>query len=605
MRHLGSLRVYEPVIRELAARGHELHLALGRAEALGWTTALDNLLADCPTVTYSWGAASPAVFWAEAAKTIRVWADYLRYLAPAYDPFPKLKERAAEKVPSRLLAMANRRAFQQPANRQRLTAVLRALERALPGVPEIERELREHRPDLVLITPLVYLGSSQFEVLRTALGMGLRTVFCVGSWDHLSSKALIRDMPQRVLVWNDTQKDEAVRLHGVPEDRIVVTGAQCYDDWFSRVPSLTREAFCRRVGLPPDRPFILYVCSALFWGSPVEAGFVQRWLHALRASAHPELRDAAVLIRPHPARLEEWKSVDLSGFRDVSLYGSNPVDPASKDDYFQSLHYSSAVVGLNTSAFLEGAIVGRPIHTILLPEFHENQEGVLHFQYLFTVGGGALRAGRSFAEHHEQLAASMRQTAAAAAGGEQNGRFTPPGQDFVRAFVRPHGLDRAATPIFCDTIDDLLRLPAPAPEPTPVRFLLLRAAMSPVFRLLRVLYGADVMRDDWSRKERVRAQQKQERLREREDRRRVEEEQRRDQQRARAATTAAREAAKRAVLEERARQEAQKAESKRARSRAKAARTRARRRAAMRARVKHGVLRLLHGWRSGDEGRAG
>src|SRR5687767_12446183 len=606
MRHLGSLRVYEPVIRELAARGHELHLALGRAEALGWTTALDNLLADCPTVTYSWGAASPAVFWAEAAKTIRVWADYLRYLAPAYDPFPKLKERAAEKVPSRLLAMANRRAFQQPANRQRLTAVLRALERALPGVPEIERELREHRPDLVLITPLVYLGSSQFEVLRTALGMGLRTVFCVGSWDHLSSKALIRDMPQRVLVWNDTQKDEAVRLHGVPEDRIVVTGAQCYDDWFSRVPSLTREAFCRRVGLPPDRPFILYVCSALFWGSPVEAGFVQRWLHALRASAHPELRDAAVLIRPHPARLEEWKSVDLSGFRDVALYGSNPVDPASKDDYFQSLHYSSAVVGLNTSAFLEGAIVGRPIHTILLPEFHDNQEGVLHFQYLFTVGGGALRAGRSFAEHHEQLAASLRLAAPVEPSDiDRRDAVAPPGQGFVRAFVRPHGLDLAATPIFCDTVDEVLRMPAPAPQPTPLRFLLLRGAMSPAIRLLRAVYGADLMRDDWSRKERQRARQKEERLREREQRRRLEEDRRREQQRERAAKAAAREAAQRAVLQERGRQEALKAESKRARSRAKAARTRTRRRAAMRARVKHGLLRLLHGWRSGDQGHVG
>src|SRR5688572_18230044 len=512
MRHLGSLRVYEPVIRELAARGHELHLALGRAEALGWTTALDNLLADCPTVTYSWGAASPAVFWAEAAKTIRVWADYLRYLAPAYDPFPKLKERAAEKVPSRLLAMANRRAFQQPANRQRLTAVLRALERALPGVPEIERELREHRPDLVLITPLVYLGSSQFEVLRTALGMGLRTVFCVGSWDHLSSKALIRDMPQRVLVWNDTQKDEAVRLHGVPEDRIVVTGAQCYDDWFSRVPSLPREAFCRRVGLPPDRPFILYVCSALFWGSPVEAGFVQRWLHALRASAHPELRDAAVLIRPHPARLEEWKSVDLSGFRDVSLYGSNPVDPASKDDYFQSLHYSSAIVGLNTSAFIEGAIVGRPIHTILLPEFHENQEGVLHFHYLFDVGGGVLQAARSFDEHHEQLAASVR--------GRDDLR-----SHFVRAFLRPHGLDQPATPMFCEAVEAVRRMPAPQPEATPVRFVLLRWAMAPTFRLLRAIYGAELIRDDWSRKARERRHLKETRLRERAERRRQKAEQ--------------------------------------------------------------------------------
>src|SRR5688572_18353478 len=606
MRHLGSLRVYEPVIRELAARGHELHLALGRAEALGWTTALDNLVADCPTVTYSWGSASPAAFWAEVAKTLRLWADYLRYLEPAYDSYPKLKQRAAEKVPPRLLAIANRPAFQKLANRRRLTSVLRVLERALPGVPQIEQELRDARPDLVLITPLVYLGSSQFEVLRAALALGMRTVFCVGSWDHLSSKALIRDLPQRVLVWNDTQRDEAVRLHGVPADRVVVTGAQCYDDWFTRVPSRTRADFCRRVGLPADRPFILYVCSALFWGSPVEAEFVVRWLRELRASEQPELRDAPVLIRPHPARLEEWKSVDLSGLRDVTLYGSNPVDPASKDDYFQSLHYSSAVVGLNTSAFIEGAIVGRPIHTILLPEFHDNQEGVLHFQYLFTVGGGALRAGRSFAEHHEQLAASLRLAGPVGPqAAERREAAATPGQGFVRAFVRPHGLDRAATPIFCDTVDDVLRMPAPAPQPTPVRFLLLRAAMSPVFRLLRVLYGADVMRDDWSRKERVRAQQKQERLREREDRRRVEEEQRRDQQRARAATAAAREAAKRAVLEERARQEAQKAESKRARSRAKAAHTRARRRAAMRARVKHGVLRLLHGWRSGDEGRAG
>ena len=606
MRHLGSLRVYEPVIRELAARGHELHLALGRAEALGWTTALDNLVADCPTVTYSWGSASPAAFWAEVAKTLRLWADYLRYLEPAYVPYPKLKQRAAEKVPPRLLAIANRPAFQKPANRRRLTRLLRVLERALPGVPQIEQELRDARPDLVLITPLVYLGSSQFEVLRAALAMGKRTVFCVGSWDHLSSKALIRDMPQRVLVWNETQRDEAVQLHGVPADRIVVTGAQCYDDWFTRVPSRTRAEFCRRVGLPADRPYILYVCSALFWGSPVEAEFVVRWLHELHASRQPELRDVPVLIRPHPARLDEWKSVDLTGLRDVSLYGSNPVDPASKYDYFQSLHYSGAVVGLNTSAFIEGAIVGRPIHTILLPEFHDNQEGVLHFQYLFTVGGGALRAGRSFEEHHEQLAASLRTTGfAAAASAGQPDTVSPPGQGFVRAFVRPHGLDRAATPIFCDTVDEVLRMPAPAAEPTPLRFLLLRGAMSPAFRLLRAVYGADLMRDDWSRKERQRALQKQERLREREQRRRLEEEQRREQQRARAAKAAARAATQRAILEERGRQEALKAESKRARSRAKAARTRTRRRAAMRARVKHGFLRLLHGWRSGDQGHVG
>ena len=92
-------------------------------------------------------------------------------------------------------------------------------------------------------------------------------------------------MPHRVIVWNETQKQEAVQLHGVPADRVIVTGAQCYDQWFGRQPVRTREEFCRRVGLPADRPFILYVCSALFWGSPVEAAFVRRGYRAC-ARAH-------------------------------------------------------------------------------------------------------------------------------------------------------------------------------------------------------------------------------------------------------------------------------------------------------------------------------
>ena len=71
--------------------------------------------------------------------------------------------------------------------------------------------------------------------------------------------------------------------------------------------------------------------------------------------------------------------------------------PPSKEDYFESLHYSAAVVGLNTSAFLEAAIVDRPVHTILAPEFSDNQQGTLHFHYLLNVGGGVLRTSTSFA----------------------------------------------------------------------------------------------------------------------------------------------------------------------------------------------------------------
>ena len=581
MWHLGSFRMYEPVIRDLAGRGHEIHVALGRAEGLGWGKALDTLVADCPGVSWSWLSPPTAAFWAEIAKTIRLWADYLRYFHPDYDETPKLKARAEERLPPRLVRISNRPAFRDERRRGRLLRLLRMLERALPPVREVDAELRARRPDLVAITPLIYLGSSQFEVLRAALAQGIRTVFAVGSWDHLSSKALIRDMPQRVFVWNETQRQEAVRLHGVPPDHVVVTGAQCYDQWFGRQPVRPRAEFCRRVGLKDDRPYLLYVCSALFWGSPVEAGFVRRWVQSLRESAHPELREVGVLIRPHPARMDEWAAIDLTPFEHVTLYGSNPVDDASKDDYFESLFYSSAIVGLNTSAFLEGAVVGRPVHTVLLPEFQENQEGVLHFHYLLTVGGGVLQTGRTFEAHHDRLLESLRHPAAA------------PGAGFVREFIRPAGLDVAATPVFGDAIEALLRAPAPAPVRTPAGYTLLRWAMYPVFRLLRWRYGADLIRDDWSRKEREHQERKAARDRAREARRREAEAAKAGQLRRREEARAAHEAAARAQDAERERAVAAKASLKQAKARDKEARARQRRRAEMRAGLRRRAARLL------------
>jgi hypothetical protein len=345
------------------------------------------------------------------------------------------------------------------------------------------------------------------------------------------------------------------------------------------------------VGLPANRPFILYVCSALFWGSPVEATFVRTWVQRLRESAQPELRSAAVLIRPHPARMPEWENIDLSSIPDVALYGSNPVDETSKDDYFESLFYSSAVVGLNTSAFLEGAIVGRPVHTILLPEFHENQEGVLHFHYLLSVGGGVLRAGRTFDEHHTQLAESL-----------QHSTSEPgPAAPFVREFIRPHGLERPATPVFCDAIEDLLRMPAPAPERTPWTFLLLRWVMAPAFRGLRLIYGSDIFRDDWSRKEQAQQTRRKARAHARRERQRAAQAEKQERARRRVEKLAAREAAARTAATARTRAESEKAQRKRAKERDKAAHARRRARVAMRTRIKQGASRWLDRWRPGRQ----
>ncbi|HEX5633708.1 MAG TPA: hypothetical protein VFX50_10775, partial [Gemmatimonadales bacterium] len=361
-RHYSYLRLFESAVAELAARGHELVLAADREESMGGRQMVERIAAAHPNVRLTEAPGRHAGAWSELARQIRLGLDYLRFLDPRYKDTPHLRQRARDRAPQLVVRLA-----ESSVGPARLSALLRWLERGLPGANQSEQFIRAERPDVVLITPLVDIGSPQLDHFAAARRLGVRTVLPVGSWDHLSSKALLRTYPDRVTVWNESQGAEAIDLHGVPPDRVVVTGAQCYDQWFDRVPSEPYASFCEKVGLRPDKPFVLYVVSSLFKGTVSEPDFTEAWIRAVRGSGDPRLKDIGILVRPHPARLEEWRGVDLTGYRNVAFWGAHPVDAEAKADYFDSLYYSSAVVGINTSAFIEAAVVGKPVLTVLLP----------------------------------------------------------------------------------------------------------------------------------------------------------------------------------------------------------------------------------------------
>ena len=310
---------------------------------------------------------------------------------------------------------------------------------------------------------------------KAARARGVRSGLCVHSWDNLSNKGLIRMPPDRVYVWNEVQKQEAVEMHGLQPERVVVTGAPAYDLWFARTPSTTREAFCAKVGLPADRPFIVYLCSSGFI-APHEAEFIHRWVQALREArdgATECVRNASILVRPHPQNLQAWHKFDLAQFENVAIWpagGSNPIDEDSRNDFHDSLYHSVLAVGVNTSAQIEAGIVGRPVFTIETDEHADTQAGTLHFQYLLEAGGGLVHTARSFEEHIAQLAQAF------VTRPEETAKL----QSFIEAFVRPHGLDVPATPLLVEGIEELGRLPRPAPRRTPVWLLPLRWLLIPV-----------------------------------------------------------------------------------------------------------------------------
>jgi hypothetical protein len=110
---------------------------------------------------------------------------------------------------------------------------------------------------------------------------------------------------------------------------------------------------------------------------------------------------------------------------------------------YDSLYHSAAVVGLNTSAMIEAAIVERPVYTITLPEYAGCQAGTVHFGYVLAERGGTVSVSSTFQEHLQQLSQAPHAT------GETRERA----RRFLASFVRPHGLDTPASRIMVDEIE--------------------------------------------------------------------------------------------------------------------------------------------------------
>jgi hypothetical protein len=455
MAYPGYLRLYGTTVIGLASRGHEVLLAYDKTK-----TGHDEqpVPEGAPASVRAIGLLPQhGGRWHDAAIDLGCTIDYIRFLSRR-DGTPYLRMRMEKYLPARFSGL-RRIGSWPPWLVRTLAAASRAAERMIPVDAALVEYLRGLDPDVIVVTPLVARGPSgvqQTQVVKAARRAGIPVALAVGSWDHLSSKGLIRVAPDLVILWNETQKDEATRMHGVPADRVLVTGAQAFDSWFGRAPSLSRDAFLSRVQLPTGRPMLLYVGSSRGIAKPsLEVAFVRRWVTAIRAAADPAVRSASVLVRPHYSNMEAWSEVDFSDLPDVAIWPrqrpSLPMTQTDAADYFHSMHYSAAVVGINTSAMIESSIVGRAVFTVQVPEFASTQEGTTHFHYLLFDRDGCVESAPSFDAHVKQLGRALADPQYAR---DARSRF-------VARFVRPNGIDTPAVDYVVSAIERLTRLRSP------------------------------------------------------------------------------------------------------------------------------------------------
>jgi hypothetical protein len=234
--------------------------------------------------------------WLALRTRIRLAIDFLRYLEPEFRDAGPLRARARARAPFLLRLLE--RVLVRPGARTQLASFLRSLDARIPISAERRDALAARRADVVLVSPLVGLGSAQSDWVRLAAELGIPSVLPVASWDNLTNKGVLKEIPRQTLVWNEAQAREATELQGVPADRVVVTGAHSFDHWFGWRPSTAPDEFTAQVGLPAG-PFLLFACSSRFIAED-ETHFVREWVERLRSSEDERLRELGVLVRPHP-----------------------------------------------------------------------------------------------------------------------------------------------------------------------------------------------------------------------------------------------------------------------------------------------------------------
>jgi FkbM family methyltransferase len=175
----------------------------------------------------------------------------------------------------------------------------------------------------------------------------------------------------------------------------------------------------------------------------------------MRASTSEVLSTANILVRPHsgvkldpaegPVEKIRWRGVAKKAW--VTRPSAEPrvamVRANNPEGLHDALFHAAAVVGLNTHAALEAAIVGRPLFTLSATEEGvEGEQPTLPGRYVLAENGGCVTLANDFEEHRAQLAAAL---SSPDRGAEL--------RKFARAFVRPAGWSRPAAHVLVDALE--------------------------------------------------------------------------------------------------------------------------------------------------------
>lgn len=248
--------------------------------------------------------------------------------------------------------------------------VIRFLDKFVPPEERVAALLDKYKPDIVFIPDIIFGPDRIFA--RAAKRKGIYIIGTPRSWDNLTSKGFAIIKPHKLLVLTSRMVPEAIKYVGMKNKDVIVTGPPQFDMYF-KPPKITKEEFCKKLGIPPSRRLIL--CAPFFdpyTDSAVK--IINTLTDAVKIGKLPE--DIHILVRYRPGTppikeglLNPSDHLTVTNPCSFSFEVHNLITPTQDFEWtredvellIDSLRFSEVVINVVSTLSVDAMVFDKPV----------------------------------------------------------------------------------------------------------------------------------------------------------------------------------------------------------------------------------------------------
>lgn len=258
----------------------------------------------------------------------------------------------------------------------------------------------EYKPSLLVTTGTVDFNEER-PLMKRARENKVPIVSRILSWDNLTKARRPPVKADKLIVWNNNMKKEAIEYWNFSGEDVYVTGSPQFDYYYDKSKFCSKKEFFKEMGLDLDKKLITYIVS----GAVVLPNQMDAIEMLIDAISNNEISyPAQLLIRKHQGtevnqfkELEKYENVVVD---DAGCHSKSFVDrwnPKVEDmkHFAETLLHSDVVVGAPSTVAIDSAVFDTPIVNLYFDGYEKREYydsvvriyDYIHYQRVVRTGG--------------------------------------------------------------------------------------------------------------------------------------------------------------------------------------------------------------------------